>query len=68
MRIIRVFSYFLAYFLKIFYDGLAPAEASRTFPFQFGSISPGLMNGVQVDIPRVNHNVLPAFAPFIKIF
>ncbi|XP_027159778.1 eukaryotic translation initiation factor 4G [Coffea eugenioides] len=26
----------------------APAEASRPFPFQFGSISPGLMNGVQI--------------------
>lgn len=26
----------------------APAEAPRQFPFQFGSISPGLMNGVQI--------------------
>ncbi|KAL3516805.1 hypothetical protein ACH5RR_023707 [Cinchona calisaya] len=26
----------------------APAEASRSFPLQFGSISPGLMNGMQI--------------------
>ncbi|CAK9133473.1 unnamed protein product [Ilex paraguariensis] len=26
----------------------APADASKSFPFQFGSISPGLMNGMQI--------------------
>lgn len=26
----------------------APADASKAFPFQFGSISPGFMNGMAV--------------------
>lgn len=29
-------------------DGLAPGDGSKAFPFQFGSISPGFMNGMQV--------------------
>lgn len=32
----------------MFSCGLAPGDASKAFPFQFGSISPGFMNGMQV--------------------
>lgn len=29
-------------------DGLSSGEASKSFPLQFGSISPGFVNGMQV--------------------
>ncbi|KAG5538782.1 hypothetical protein RHGRI_019360 [Rhododendron griersonianum] len=33
------------------YDGLASGEASKSFPLQFGSISPGFVNGMQILAP-----------------
>ena len=32
----------------------APADASKAFPFQFGSISPGFMNGMAVSFLAAN--------------
>ncbi|KAG5538779.1 hypothetical protein RHGRI_019359 [Rhododendron griersonianum] len=32
-------------------DGLASGEASKSFPLQFGSISPGFVNGMQIPAP-----------------
>lgn len=32
----------------VFSDGLSPGDTSRSYPLQFGTISPGFVNGMQV--------------------
>ena len=43
--VLTIFSNLLTMF---FSDGLTPGDASESFTLQFGSISPGFMNGMQV--------------------
>lgn len=46
------------------FDGIAPGDASKAFPFQFGSISPGFMNGMQVFL-GFSFSVFPLKATFV---
>lgn len=46
--ILGMLAYFLSHIIMLCSVGLVPGDASPGFAFQFGSISPGFMNGMQV--------------------